>query len=107
MIRGSGNARRARQQYVQQRAQQRRQQQTQSFAAQRPGGYAANMPQIEKPQSAEDLKKLLSVYGDKLTPQNQALITELIGNLEHGAGRAELLDLAMRMQNAAQSSRPK
>lgn len=103
MIKGSGNARRARQQHMQQR-QQRQQQQQQSpqqHNQQQHNQQQMNMPQINKPQSVEDLKRLLELYGGALSNENKAFINELVCGLEGGADRSQLLELAARMQAAA------
>lgn len=55
----------------------------------------------KKPQSNEDLKKLLQQYNHILTPQNRQFINELIQNLDAGGDKNALQDLAKRMQQAA------
>lgn len=54
-----------------------------------------------KPTSIADLQKLLSQYGGVLSAENTQFITELIEKLQSGGDRSALVDLAARMQKAA------
>ena len=60
----------------------------------------AGLPGLETPRSAEDLQKLLNQFGSVLTPQNQAMIQELITSLQQGSDPAQLQSLAARMSQA-------
>ncbi len=54
------------------------------------------------PQNVGDLKNILNQYGNILSEENRGFISELISELEKGGDHKSLLDLAQRMQNAAQ-----
>jgi len=62
-----------------------------------------NTPQ--KPQNTLDLKKLLQQYDKILTPQNKRLINELIEKLDNGGDKADLQDLAQRMQKSVKQAK--
>ena len=55
---------------------------------------------ISRPQSLEDLQQLMSQFGGFLTPQNKAMVNELIDTLRQGGDQAQLQSLAARMSQA-------
>ena len=84
-----------------QRQQLQQQQQThQQQMQQQTGAAAPPLPAV--PRSLPELKQLLQLYGPFLSAENRALIGELVARLEEGGDTNSLLELAGRLQQAAQ-----
>lgn len=86
----------------QQRQQQQNPQQMQQQKMQPSRGSAPLPPLPSPPRSLPELKQLLQLYGPFLSAENRALIGELVTRLEEGGDTNSLLELAGRLQQAAQ-----